>query len=141
MKLLLFLTLFLSVQMLAHAVPIRTEQAAVEFALKNNPKLRAARQILKIAEARHLGSGRLSNPSIESTVAGGDRFEGRIELGLTQQFPLTNRLRLEKEISALELEAAKWEIAKAERELRIQVGKAFLNLASVHETISLRQQQ
>lgn len=136
-----YLLLFACGSTLAHTATIRTEQAAIEYALSNNPNLRAARQVVDIAKARHLGAGRLSNPELGATVAGGDRFEGRIELGLTQRFPLTNRLRLEKEISQLELEAASWEIAKAERELRIQVRQAFLDLASAHETVALRKQQ
>ena len=64
-------------------------------------------------------------------MAGGAEWEGRVELGLMQRFPLTARLRLEKEISALEIEAARCEIEDQERILTAQVRAAWFWMMAV----------
>ena len=117
------------------------ESLAVQAALANNRDLRAARRTLDEAEARLRGAGRLSNPEIEVVVAGGRDFEGRIEIGLTQYFPLTARLRLEKSLSRLELEAARLEVEERERIISSQVRTAFLSLAAAREGQDLRRRQ
>lgn len=125
----------------ARAVTLNDEAAAVQFALTNNRELRAARLAVSAAEARVRGAGRLANPALEAEVAGGRDFEGRIEIGLSQRFPLTARLRLEKDISRLELEAARCEVAEREREISSRVRTAFLSFASARETRALRGKQ
>jgi len=118
-----------------------SEANAVRFALDNNQDLRAARLGVKAAEARLHGAGRLSNPELEIVVAGGQDFEGTVEVGLMQRFPLTARLRLEKELSQLDVDAARQEVADQERRLAAQVRKSFLAVATARETRALRNRQ
>lgn len=131
----------LAASTVVHADGPPSESAAVQQALTNNPDLRAARSRISEAEARARGSGRLSNPEFEAVLAGGRDFEGRIELGLLQRFPLSSRLRWEREISALEIEAARAEVAEAERQIAFRVRKAFLACAEARETRQLRERQ
>lgn len=125
----------------AWAGPALTGESAVRLALEKNQTLRAARLALEAAEARSRGAGRLSNPELEAVVAGGRDFEGRVEIGLMQRFPLTARLRLEKEISVLEIEAARCEILEQERLIREQVQEAFVALMRAREGHALRKRQ
>jgi len=118
-----------------------SEANAVRFALDNNQDLRAARLGVEAAEARLHGAGRLSNPELEIVVAGGQDFEGTVEVGLMQRFPLTARLRLEKELSQLDVDAARQEVADQERRLAAQVRKSFLAVATARETRALRNRQ
>ena len=118
-----------------------SETTAVRFALDHNRDLRAARLSVEAAEARLRGAGRLRNPELEVIVAGGQDFEGNIEIGLMQRFPLTARLRWEKELSRLDLEAAHEEIADHERRLAAQVRESFLALAAAREARALRDRQ
>ncbi len=137
----LFTLVFFAASAVVHAASPGTEAAAVQYALANNPELRAARLSIGEAEARARGSGRLSNPEFEAVLAGGRDFEGRIELGLSQRFPLSARLRWERELSALEIEAARAEVAEAERRIAAKVRKAFLACAELRETRELRERQ
>ena len=141
MRKLFCVTLLAASFVAAHAVTLNDEAAAVRFVLMNNRELRAARIAVAEAEARVRGAGRLANPELGIEVAGGQDFEGRIEVGLTQNFPLTARLRLEKEISRLELEAARMEVAERERETALRVREAFVSLAGAREAQALRSQQ
>lgn len=122
----------------AEAVTLSDASDAVRMALAENRDLRAARLAVAAAEARVRGAGRLANPEVEATVAGGQDFEGRIELGLSQRFPLTARLRLEKELSQLDLEAARWEVAETEWRVSRDVRRAFLELAGAQAVQALR---
>lgn len=137
----LFLTLTLLATLANSWSDPLSEATAVRFALDNNRDLRAARLSAEAAQARLRGAGRLSNPELEVIVAGGQDFEGNIEIGLMQRFPLTARLRLEKELSQLDLEAAQEEIADHERRLAAQVRESFLTLAAARETSALRNRQ
>jgi len=85
---------FLSYAMAAQE-PLRlTVESSVAFALKGNKELVAARFLVQEAEGRARGVGRLPNPELETEVAGGRDFEGRVMAGVLQRFPLTGRLRL-----------------------------------------------
>ncbi len=135
------LAMLLGVAGAAWGGPVFTGNSAVRYALEKNRTLAAARLMLAAAEARARGAGRLANPDLEIVVAGGQDFEGRIEVGLMQRFPLTARLRLEKEISALEIEAARCEIAEQERAITEQVREAFVALTRAREVHVLRKRQ
>ncbi len=141
MRSLLFAGLLIATFLNARAADFANEASAVRFALTNNRDLRAARLTVSAAEARVRGAGRLSHPEIEATVAGGQDFQGRVEIGLTQRFPLTARLRLEKEISRLEIDAAQAEVAEREREIVAKVREAFLHSARAREARLLRSRQ
>lgn len=84
----------------------------------NNPQLRAAK--LKIAEAtgKLSQAGRRSNPKlgigVNKSVPGS---EGELEVSFSQRFPITNKLSLEKRVSADQLLIAQEEIKAAEQQL------------------------
>lgn len=84
----------------------------------NNPQLRAAK--LKIAESagRLNQSGRRANPTLgigASKIIPGS--QGELEVSFSQRFPITNKLSLEKRVSADQLLIAKEEIKMAEQQL------------------------
>lgn len=89
-----------------------------ERVVKNNPQLLAAR--LKIAEAngRLHQSGRLENPTLgisTSKIIPG--YEAELEVSFAQRFPITNKLSLQKRVSADQLLIAREEIKIAEQGL------------------------
>jgi len=120
--------------------PVAADEA-VELALSKNPELAAARMVIAEAEARTRTTGRLTNPELTGEVASGQDFEGRVAVGITQPFPLTGRLRFERELSAVELEMARLEIKDRERQLKAAVRKAFYDLVAARAAISLVAQQ
>jgi cobalt-zinc-cadmium efflux system outer membrane protein len=83
-----------------------------------NPDLAAARLRIQEAVGRLNQSGRLINPDLETSFEHDSTFrEGKFEVGFSQRFPMTGRLRLEKELSATELKAAEAEVREVERQL------------------------
>lgn len=87
-----------------------------------NPDLAAARLRIQEALGRMNQSGRLDNPEISSSLERTPRFrEGRVELGISQRFPFTERLRLEKQMSLSLLHASEAEVLEVQRQL---IGKA-----------------
>lgn len=84
----------------------------------NNPQLRAAK--LKIAEAtgKLSQAGKRANPTlgigVSKSVPGS---EGELEVSFSQRFPITNKLSLEKRVSADQLLIAQEEIKTAEQQL------------------------
>jgi cobalt-zinc-cadmium efflux system outer membrane protein len=87
-----------------------------------NPDLAAARLRIQEAVGRMNQSGRLSNPEIETSLQHTSSFrEGTIQIGLSQRFPVTNRLQLEKQVSLSLLKSSEAEVREVERQL---IGKA-----------------
>jgi cobalt-zinc-cadmium efflux system outer membrane protein len=104
------------------------------FVRKQNPDLAAARMLIKEASGRLAQSGRLSNPELQSSIEHNSRLrEGRIEIGISQKFPITNRLQLEKDVSLSELEAAKAEVRETERKLIGRSRELVVNLQASRE--------
>ncbi|MDP4583708.1 MAG: TolC family protein [Verrucomicrobiales bacterium] len=99
-----------------------------------NPTLAAANHRIGEALGRMKQSGRLPNPSFDTGISHNlQSAEGSIEIGLTQKFPLTNRLALEKEISIAEVEAAEAEVRDVERLLIAEARAEFVKVLSVRE--------
>lgn len=109
--------------------------------LEQNREIRAARQLIAEAQARTRSSGRLSNPEIEAEVAGGQDFEGRVSVGLTQRFPITSRLRHERELSGLAVKAAQLEVEQKEWEIVTAARMAFYELTASREAVELGRRQ
>ena len=112
-----------------------------EAAIRDNPELAAARSLIAEAEARTFSTGRLSNPELVSEFAGGQDLEGRISIGLTQRFPLTARLRLERELSSLDLECARLEVKDRERQIQVAARDAFVELVAAQSLMGLARRQ
>lgn len=123
-----------------------TRSELVAHALANNPELRAARYEVAKAEARHRGSGLLSNPAVETEISLDHPFpssERQMEASLTlsQSFPMTARLRLAKRVTAVQIEVAKAEIANRQRLLAGAVEQYFVEIQALEEQIALRSKQ
>lgn len=109
-------------------------EKAVATRLETHPELEAARLTIREAESRARAAGRLSDPELTGELAGGPDSEGRFEAGLSQKFPLTARLRHERDLQDLTIEAAREEVRQREvalaRELRV----------TLHEWIEAQEQ-
>jgi len=116
-------------------------ESAVEIAIRENKELSSARLLVNEALGRARRAGVLSNPELEMEIAGGQDFEGRVMAGITQRFPLTARLRLERQLSDLDVKMADLEVQVAEWKLILAVRRSFYIAAAAHEAhaISLRQ--
>lgn len=107
-----------------------------------NPELAAAH--FRIDEAVGLAkqSGKLNNPTFDTGISRHTRSnEGSIEIGLTQQFPLTQRLRIENEISATEIQAAEAEVKNMERLLISEARQEFVKVLAIRDRKALLKQQ
>ena len=116
------------------SIPLRIE--------KHNPDLQAARLRIDEASGRNVQSGRLSNPVVGTQLSSqeGTR-QPTLQFSLTQSFPLTDRLRLEKKVTRQDLEAAKVEVADVKRRLIGDARQALIRLLAVREQWSLRRDQ
>lgn len=139
----MFLRTFLPFCLLASLVVAEplTPETATRLALEKNPRLAAARAVIAEAEARASGLGRLPNPELETEFAAGTRDRGRIEIGLTQTFPRTARLRLERRVAAESINLARREIAVAEIATVARVRTALVDLAAAEAALALAERQ
>lgn len=107
-----------------------------------NPDLAAARLRVAEAIARATQAGRLSNPEIESEVRHTPDFrEGSLEIGFTQRFPVTSRLKLEKAVALADIKSAEAEIAERERELITSARLLVVKCLAARERKSLLVEQ
>ena len=119
-----------------------TLESAGSYALAHNPDLAAARFSIEEARARLLGSGRLSNPELESDLKPNVRGrEFSFGVGFVQRFPLTNRLRLEKAISRAELATAEAEVRAAEIKIVSAVRTVAVKILSLEGSKALKEKQ
>ena len=107
-----------------------------------NPDLAAARLRIQEALGRMNQSGRLSNPEIETGFDHNPRFrEGKFEVGVSQRFPITTRLRLEKDVSLTELKASEAEVREVERQLIGQAREAVVKVLATRQRRELLREQ
>jgi len=107
-----------------------------------NPDLGAAR--LRIGEAlgRQVQSGRLSNPELNIDVSHDPRFRERgAQVGFSQRFPITNRLTIEKRVSAIELKAAEAEVREVERGIIAEARQGVVRVLAVRQRRTLIEKQ
>lgn len=110
--------------------------------ISHNPALAAARLRIDEAHGRMHQAGRLSNPEVGFEFKHDDRYrEGNVGFSFDQKFPLTARLRLEKDMSAKEVKAAELEVQDQQRLLRAQAQSLAVKLLSLEQQRALRQQQ
>lgn len=108
----------------------------------SNPDLSAARLRIREALGRVRQAGRPANPELETSFEHNSRFnEGRIEVGLAQRFPVTDRLRLEKQVSLAEVDAAEAEVRNVERRLVVEARTAFVTVLSLRQRRELLREQ
>ena len=107
-----------------------------------NPDLAAARLRIQEALGRMNQSGRLANPELETAVEQSSGFrEGKFEIGISQRFPLTGRLRLEKDVSLTELKSAEAEVREVERQLTGQARAAVVKILANRQHRELLREQ
>lgn len=109
---------------------------------RDNPDLSAARFRIKEATGLMHQAGRPSNPELEAGWKNNANFrEGTIEIGISQRFPVTNRLHLEKQISVAALKAAEAEVAEAQRSIVAEARTALVEVLALRQQRALRSQQ
>jgi cobalt-zinc-cadmium efflux system outer membrane protein len=107
-----------------------------------NPDLAAARLRIREALGRMNQSGRLSNPEFETAIEHDPRMrERKFEIGFTQRFPLTGRLRLEKEVTAAEYKASEAEVREVERRIIAEAREGVVNVLAIRQRRELLNQQ
>jgi cobalt-zinc-cadmium efflux system outer membrane protein len=131
----------LSAQLHAESVVV-TLSSVGDRIRSQNPDLAAARLRIREAVGRAKQSGRLANPELETSFEGKPNSrEGNFEIGFSQKFPVTNRLRLEKEISATGIQTAEAEVRGVERWLIAEARQLAVKLLTVRERRALLKQQ
>lgn len=107
-----------------------------------NPDLAAARLRIREAVGRMNQAGRLTNPDLESSIEHNPAFrEGKFEIGLSQRFPITGRLQLEKDLSVTELKSSEAEVLEVERQIVANAREVVVKLLAIHQRRELLMQQ
>ncbi len=133
----------------AMALPLRAEPGVVislasvgDRVRAQNPDLAAARLRIQEALGRMNQAGRLANPELETSFEHNAKsFEGKLEIGFSQRFPLTGRLRLEKEVSLTELKSSEAEVREGERQLVGQAREAVVKVLAARQQRELLREQ
>ena len=109
-----------------------TRGEAIETAIRNNLDLAVVGLDIDRAAARLHWAGRLSNPELHlagTTDAWGlDEGEESFEIGVTQQFPLTSRLKKDRMVSQRQVDLARIEFRARQHELAYDVEKVWITL-------------
>ncbi|MEM7603044.1 MAG: TolC family protein, partial [Verrucomicrobiota bacterium] len=113
----------------------------IRLAYQNNRELAIASLEIRRAATRLKWAGRLENPELDISRIGdgfgNDDDESISEVGFTQQFPITARLRHEKNLRRYQVILAEAEIAEQRRELAGRVDLALVELTATREHISV----
>ncbi|MEN8735763.1 MAG: TolC family protein [Akkermansiaceae bacterium] len=105
---------------------------------QSNPNLAAARKLIDAAQGRLQQAGLRSNPTVElefETTA--NLREPFLTGGISRSFPRTNRLTLEKRVSAPLVEAARAEVFNAERLLVGEAREQLIEILALREKKTL----
>ncbi len=138
----LFLALALNLPAAAGPAVVVTLDSVGQRVRSQNPDLAAARLLVDEAVGRMKQAGRLENPALESEFEHNGRFtEKRFELGLRQTFPVTHRLRLEKELGATAVKSAGAEIREVANRLVGEARGALVKVLALRERKRLLEQQ
>ncbi|MBK1834325.1 TolC family protein [Roseibacillus ishigakijimensis] len=108
----------------------------------HNPALAAARW--RIAEARgtQQASGLRDNPELEGGFSFNNTLrEGGLELGLSQRFPVTNRLQLEKTVTTTLVLQAEAEVQAVEQQLIHEARTQLVEILTLRQQLALRSEQ
>lgn len=124
--------------------------AAAQFSLEEiparvrsaNPSLAAARWRVEEAKGRLLAAGRRANPEVGFEHQRGLQGRGFTNgWSLEQKFPLTARLRQEKEVTAAEVWQAEAETREVERALIAQAQEGAVKWLALRAQVALRKEQ
>ena len=110
---------------------------AIRLAFLNNRDLHVTEPGVEKAESRLLLSGRLANPEVEVSAKGdsfgNDEKEGNFEVAVRQSFPLSSRLRRERELRKRQVTTARAELARHRWELAAKVERTVIGLAAANQ--------
>lgn len=119
------------------ALSLSPEQL-IQRALEQNRDLQIAALEIDRAKSRSKWSGRLDNPELEvsgvNDFAGLDEGEAVLELAFVQKFPLTSRLKDEKNMRAIQVLLAQSELAENRRFLAYEVDDLAVKLLAAKNT-------
>lgn len=145
MKLFLLAVLFIAgmtVTSMAGPALIITQKNLADRVRSQNPHLAAARLRIDEAVGRLKQSGRLSNPTLNTSFKHNTAFrEGELEIGFSQRFPLTDRLQRAREVSLTEVKAAEAEVREIERQLIARARLLVVKALSIHQQRGLYSEQ
>ena len=110
-------------------------EIAIKTASRENPRLNAIREKIKVARARIDGIALLGNPELETELVGGSDAAQKLEL--TKAFQLGGQRGHRKRIAKTQLEKVDAELAEASRSLMKSVKITFYELLLVQEKIKL----
>ena len=137
---LIFALGFLAASHLAVAETLSRDEA-IRLAFQNNRDLAIASLEIRRAATRLKWSGRLENPELEFARTGDgfgeDEGEGVAEIGFSQRFPITTRLKHEKNLRRYEVILAEAEIAEQRRKLAGEVDLALVELIATREKMAV----
>ena len=140
--LLVLLSLELSVAVPVSGIESFTIESAAARSLAQNVDLAAARLSIEEARGRWQQAGRHANPELDSELKPNvNGREGAWQLGFTQKFPLTSRLRRERSVSRAHVAVAEAEVREAERKLLLEVRSIGVRLAALDAHAELRRRQ
>jgi outer membrane protein, heavy metal efflux system len=107
-----------------------------------NPDLAAARLRIREALGRMNQAGRLENPELETSLQHNPSFRERgVEIGFSQRFPVTERLRLEKEVTLNEYRASEAEVREVERRIIAEAREAVVKVIAIRQQRQLLDEQ
>jgi cobalt-zinc-cadmium efflux system outer membrane protein len=134
---------FILISMSAPAAQVRLTFENIEtYTVAHNPALAAARLRIDEARGRLRQAGRLRNPEFELEYSQNVRSpENRFAASLTQRFPLTRRLQLEKKLSQAELAVVEAEVRNAERKIVEEARIGLVKLLALRAQRALREKQ
>lgn len=139
----LILAVFLTLSAAGEETVSVDRSEAIGTAFRNNRELAIANLEIKRAASRLRWSGRLDNPEFEFSISeddiGLDDGEGNYEVALSQRFPLTSKLKREKDLRRHQVLLAEAEIAERRRELAHQIDEAIVELLATRESIRLQE--
>jgi cobalt-zinc-cadmium efflux system outer membrane protein len=112
---------------LAQPALILSESSLAGRIHAQNPDLKAARWKIEEALGKWQQAGRPSRPKLDVEWEHDAQFrEGEIKVGFSRSFPITDRLKWEKEIGKAKLEAAEMEVRRVEQEIIAEARLVFI---------------
>ena len=109
---------------------------------KYNPSLAGARQLIAEAQGRLRASGIRSRPELEIEFEGNPRFRDvKLTVGVSQKFPRTNRLVIERRVAEILVEAARAEVKNVGRILTGEARMAYVEILAIREQRKLLSEQ
>lgn len=109
---------------------------------KQNPDLAAARYRIAEAQGRLKQSGLRSNPELDIELGHNAEFrEGEFTVGISQKFPFTNRLALEKAVSRTSLKGAQAEVRDVERQIIAESKQILIRSLAIRRQKELLKKQ